>query len=102
MINFGSTTGGRPAYGCKLFYLDFDSDVPSLPTNCAVGSTAYVIQSSTYYVMNSNKEWIKQVGPNIGGGSTGGDTPGTGDVEWGDMTDDPLDDLGEIEWQPMV
>lgn len=100
MINFGSTTGGRPAYGRKLFYLDFDSDVASLPTNCAVGSTAYVIQNSTCYIMNSNKEWIKQT-CNIGGG---GSTPGTGegDVEWGDMSDTSLDDIGEIEWEPMV
>lgn len=106
MINFGSTTGGKPTYNQRLFYLDFDADVANLATDhaaikSAIGSTAYVIQSSNWYKKNSNGEWIKQEGPCASAG--GGNTPGTGgDVEWGDISDETLDDIGEIEWEPMV
>lgn len=105
MINFGSTTGGKPTYNQRLFYLDFDSDVSSLATDraaidSAVGSTAYVIQSSSWYKKNSNGEWIKQ------SGSAGGNTPGEDPGEGGEVPWDPMDpnepwDPGEIPWEPM-
>ena len=67
----------------------------------AIGSTAYVIQSSNWYKKNSNGEWIKQEGPCAA--ADGGNTPETGgDVEWGDISDETLDDIGEIEWEPMI
>ena len=40
--------------------LDFDSDVADLPAytaTCAPGSTAFVIESGTLYMLNSLGEW---------------------------------------------
>lgn len=96
MINFGSTTGGKPTYNQKLYYLDYDSDVEKLPTSCAVGSTAYVIQSSTVYKMNSNGEWIKQKSCTS---SSGSDT-GNDDIPWEEIGDSSSEG-SEIPWEPM-
>lgn len=100
MINFGSTTGGKPTYNQKLFYVDYDNDVDQLPTNCAVGSTAYVIQSSDVYKMNSNGEWIKQKWKCASGGTTGGDDS-EGEIPWEDMRNESTNDGSEIPWEPM-
>lgn len=65
---------GQIAYGHKEFIVDFTSDVSSLPTDCAVGSTAFVIETSQYYMLNNQKMWIK-VNLASGSGTGGGDTP---------------------------
>ena len=70
-----SANRNRVAYDIKSFVVDSTSDIQTLPTNCATGSTAFVISDSTRYMLNSNKEW-KQVnlGGNTGGGGGSGGT----------------------------
>lgn len=46
-------------YGQKEFVVDFESDVATLPTNCEPGSKALVIETSQYYMLNHNKQWVK-------------------------------------------
>lgn len=42
----------------KSFILDAEADLASLPTsNIPTGSTAFVIATSTVYMINSNGEW---------------------------------------------
>ena len=45
--------------GRVTFYLDSDSDVSDLPTDCGVGSRAYVIdgESSNVYALAPAGEW---------------------------------------------
>lgn len=96
MINFGTTTGGAPVYNLKLFYLDTLNDVGGLPTNCAVGSKAYIIEDSSLYMLNSEKRWIKQA-------FTGNIKPpssGDGDIEWEPIQNETSLD-GFIPWEEM-
>lgn len=37
---------------------DTDDDISSLPTHYAPGSTCFVIDTSTTYMLNGSKEWI--------------------------------------------
>lgn len=70
MVNLFSSSG-KVAYGIQNFVLDYESDVAKLPTNKAVGSSAYVLESGNTYYINSNKEWKRGVGaPSNGGGSS--------------------------------
>lgn len=66
---------GKPTYGVKDFIVDFESDVPTLPTDCPVGSVAFVIEKSQYYMLNHAQNWVKV---NLNNGGTGG---GSGDVQ---------------------
>ena len=62
---------GTKSYGIKSFVLDTTEDVNSLPTNVEMGSSAYVIATGDKYLLNSEKQWIKQ--PKSAGGSGGGE-----------------------------
>ena len=70
-----SANRNKVAYDTKKFIVDFVSDIPTLPTDCAPGSTAFVIESSTHYMLNNYKQWV-EVELGSSGGSSGG---GTGD-----------------------
>ena len=62
------------AYGQKDFILDFETDITELPTDCEVGSTAFVIESSKTYMLNHQKHWVKvNLSSGSGGGTGGGD-----------------------------
>lgn len=63
-----SRQNGRIAYGVKHFVCDIDDDILSLPKDCEVGSTAFVIGTSSQYMLNNKKEWV-QYQSNSGGGS---------------------------------
>ena len=52
---------GKPAYGVAEYVCDYTSDIEKLPTNCSAGSTAYIIEDGSYYIMNSLKEWVKMI-----------------------------------------
>lgn len=57
------------AYGIKEFVCDTEKDLALLP-NCAMGSTAIVIETATVYIKNSKNKWVKLDGtsgnkPNI-------------------------------------
>lgn len=39
------------------FICDEKADIDALPTDCAPGSVAFAIDSSTCYMLNNQKEW---------------------------------------------
>lgn len=41
----------------REFVCDYESDVADLPTNCAAGSTAFVIENSAARMLNGAGEW---------------------------------------------
>lgn len=71
-----SANRNQVAHNTKKFIVDFASDVATLPTDCAPGSTAFVIENSSHYMLNNYKQWVKVI-LNTGGGTSGG---GGGDV----------------------
>lgn len=75
MFSLFSNSGKRIPYTHE-FIVDSSSDIASLPTNVKAGSMAFVINDSTYYMMNHNNTWVK-INVNSGGG--GNDTPSEDD-----------------------
>lgn len=69
---------------------DSDSDIESLPTHYAAGSTCLAIDSSTTYVLNHDKEWtaISSSSSDSSGSSSSGDT-----IDIGLATEDQIDSL---------
>lgn len=47
------------SYGIKKFVLDSEEDVDILPTNIKAGSSALVIGTSQFYMLNNQKEWVE-------------------------------------------
>ena len=41
------------------FICDFEIDINNLPINIAAGSTAFVIENSSVYMLNNSKIWVK-------------------------------------------
>ena len=41
------------------FICDFEIDINNLPIDIAAGSTAFVIENSSVYMLNNNKQWVK-------------------------------------------
>ena len=80
MITIGAN-GEKIAYGIKHYNLDTEEDLLNLPRDREVmGCTCFVISTSKYYMLNSNREWV-QISPfggvsSSGGGGGGGSTPG--------------------------
>jgi hypothetical protein len=66
-----SANRNKIAYDVKRFVIDFTSDIPLLPKDCAAGSTAFIIENSTRYMLNSNGQWV--LIRNSGSGGEGGD-----------------------------
>ena len=58
MITIGAN-GNKTAYGIKHYNLDTDEDLQNLPKTATAGSTAFVINSSKHYMLNSQKEWVE-------------------------------------------
>ena len=84
MITIGAN-GKRIAYGIKHYNLDTEADLQNLPVaNEFMGCTCFVIETSKYYMLNSNYKWVEitPFGSTItsGGGGGSGDTPSIGDV----------------------
>ena len=69
-----SANRNKIAYDVKRFVIDFTSDIPLLPKDCAAGSTAFIIENSTRYMLNNNGQWvlIRNSGGSSGGGNGGG------------------------------
>ena len=78
----------RSAYGIKKFVCDAESDIANLPITCAVGSTAFVIDTSNEYMLNHQGQW-KKVQTN---GSSSGDIIYDGGDVPGDDIPDSSDD----------
>lgn len=59
MISIGSN-GQKIAYGIKHYNLDTEADLKKLPiVNEKMGCTCFVIETSKYYMLNSNHKWIE-------------------------------------------
>ena len=55
--------GGRVDYNYREYFLDDESDLENInleKDNPCPGSIAFIISTSTVYVLNSQKEWIAQ------------------------------------------
>lgn len=50
---------GEEQYNLKDFVCDTENDIQYLPTDCLMGSTAFIIATSEAYMLNSKKEWVK-------------------------------------------
>ena len=75
MITIGSN-GQKIAYGIKHYNLDTEADLKKLPVvNEKMGCTCFVIETSKYYMLNSNHKWIEitPFGKTVSEGSGGGD-----------------------------
>lgn len=59
---------GKVVHGQKNFIVDFETDITDLPASCSVGSTAFVIESSQYYMLNHYGQWIAVTLGSSGGG----------------------------------
>ena len=65
------------AYGLKRYVVDTEADIATLPANVPTiipGSTAFVIGTSTTYMLNNQRQWVKI---NIGSNSSGSDSSDT-------------------------
>lgn len=60
-------------YGIKHYYADTYADILSIPLeDTAIGSTVFVIDTSTYYMLNSEKRWVSvNLGSSNSEGTTG-------------------------------
>jgi len=76
VINSIAQNGSR-TYGVTNYVVDTTDDISKLPTYCKMGSSARVIATGDLYLLNSEKEWIKQ--PASGSGS-GGSSSSEGDI----------------------
>ena len=79
MISIGANRN-RKAYGIKHYNLDTEAELQEINTSREVmGTTAFVIENSKYYMVNGSKQW-KEIQPygTGSGGSGGGDEPGSG------------------------
>ena len=50
---------GKNAYNLKDYVVDTAAEVNLLPTNCAMGSSAFVIETGDLYMLNSSGKWVK-------------------------------------------
>lgn len=76
MISIGAN-GERIAYGIKHYNVDTKAELDALDITFEVmGTTAFVIENSKYYMLNGSKQW-KEIWP-YGSGS-GSDTPEQGE-----------------------
>ena len=75
-----SSQSGKKTYNLKELVVDTFSDIATINVNnLAIGSTAFVIDTSEYYMLNSKREWIKIV---RGGGSGGIVNPEEYELIW--------------------
>lgn len=78
----------RVAYGVKRFTLDTIEDLKRLNISSAYpGSTAFIVGTSTRYMLNNKRQWIKVASSAGGGSSSGGNEDGDYDGGSIDGTD---------------
>lgn len=60
-------------YGVQHFYVDTYTDIANIKIDSlAMGSTIFVIDTSTHYMLNGNKQWVTVT---LGSGGGGGAIP---------------------------
>lgn len=77
MISIGAN-GERIAYGIKHYNLDTEEDLEKMPkTKKMMGCTCFVIETSKYYMLNSQQKWIEitPFGKVVSSEEGGGETP---------------------------
>lgn len=50
---------GEEMYNLKDFVCDTEADIQYLPTDCLMGSTAFVMETSKGYMLNSTGKWVE-------------------------------------------
>ena len=50
---------GHKTYGLQEFVCDTPEDLDDLPVDAKMGSTAFVISTSSLYMINSQGEWVE-------------------------------------------
>lgn len=78
-----SLVSNRGIYNIALkeYIVDFETDIPEVPTDAPAGSKCFVIDNSVTYMLNHQKQWIKVNLPSGGGNSGGGgNTPDSEEV----------------------
>lgn len=59
MVNIHAN-GNKVAYGIKHFDLDTFADLVNINVKAlTLGSTAFIIDASKYYMLNGQRKWIK-------------------------------------------
>lgn len=90
MITASTNNIRKTFYNMAEFLCDYQSDVADLPTDCGVGSKAFVIENSNVYILNGSKIWILQ-------STTGNESSSSGEnnsYDGGDL-DDNFSSSGE-------
>ena len=54
-----TSQSGHATYGLKEFIIDTVNDLKYLPVNVPMGSTAFCIENSSVYMINSSGEWVE-------------------------------------------
>ena len=67
------SNSGKEHYGIKHYVVDTEAEAIMLPTSDHPGSTAFVIENSSTYMLNNTKQW-KKVFLNSGYGGGNGNT----------------------------
>lgn len=57
MAGIKTKNNGHIAYGVCEFVVDTVADIDNLPIEVAMGSTVFVIATSSVYMLNSDGEW---------------------------------------------
>lgn len=50
---------GHTTYGLQEFVCDTIEDLDNLPIDAKIGSTAFIISTSSLYMINSQGEWVE-------------------------------------------
>lgn len=50
---------GKVTYGLKEYVVDTVAEVDLLPTNCAMGSSAFIIETGDVYMLNGSGKWVQ-------------------------------------------
>lgn len=66
---------GKIAYDIQRFIVDFETEIAELPTNGAPGSTAFVIENGSRYMLNNERRWKLLPSSGTGGGGGGSIDP---------------------------
>ena len=89
------SNSNKIAYGVKRYVLDVENDLNKISLSTTYpGSTAFIIDTSTTYMLNNAYQWKKiKSSSNSNSGSNSGSGSGSDDVIWdGGEVEDPSDD----------
>lgn len=70
------SNSGIKTYGIKHFIVDTEAEVNTVSTDCAPGSTIFILETSQSYMLNTKHKWIS-VNLNSAGGNSSSDLDNT-------------------------